>query len=84
MKRSYKIILGTLFSAAVSAAAKGKDMYSRGDSSSRHSVNGAASRAHGGFFNFLRPHHSNSSNSRPRSHAPRTGGFGNTVRSASS
>jgi hypothetical protein len=83
MKRSHKIILGTLFCAAVSAAANGQDMQGRSDSSSHQAINGVTGREHGGgFFSFLMPHHGG--NPGNTSHMPRTGGFGNTLRSASS
>ncbi len=82
MKRSDKVILGTLFFAAVSAAAKGQDMQNSRDSSGHHSFTATSPHAHGGFFSFLRRHHNYSSGN--QSHMPRTGGFGNTVRSASS
>ena len=82
MKRSDKVILGTLFFAAVSAAAKGQDIQNSRDSSGHHVSNVVSSHVHGGFFNFLRPHQGNSSGN--QSHMPRTGGLGNSVRGASS
>ncbi len=86
MRSSNKVILGTLFCAAVSATAKGQDIKNSQDSSGHHSASATSSHVHGGFFGFLRRHHNNSSStsSGNLSHTPRTGGFGNTLRGASS
>ena len=89
MKKSEKVVLTTLFLAAISACnAMAQDMDSRrgepgnrSDSTqSHHSSHAGAHTGGHGFFGFLHRNHNNRPNPAPQNRAPRTNGFGNTLR----